>query len=162
MRGLARAGNRIHEPRPAALKSPFAKIASRSPLSDAFVQAAWVSRLFLLRAPSECLILVRRLPPGGMGEDSALESPAVIGLVKGNLAIRLHSRERMSRGSRMIRRCICEKCPDGSLEMHAPQMVCPLCSLWGNARREVRVWEKMFPGFNRQGFTGQLGSTARD
>ena len=46
-KGLARVGDRIHEPKPAAQKALFVKIASRHPLTDPFAQAVWVSWMFL-------------------------------------------------------------------------------------------------------------------
>ena len=82
--------------------------------------------MFLLRAPSECLTLVRRLPREKMGADSALERPSVFGLGKGNLVIKLRRRAHIAAGSRMIRKCLREKCPDGS-----PHMICPTCGLLG-------------------------------
>ena len=67
----------------------------------------------------------------------------------------------MAGGSRIIRKFIRGKCPDDSLEIRAPQMFRPVCSLRGNARRRVRVGEKSFPGFNGQGFADKLRGTAR-
>ena len=51
------------------------------------------------RAPS----LVRRPPRERVGKDSAIESPAAMGMERGNLAIKIQSRKHMSGGSRMVR-----------------------------------------------------------
>ena len=72
-RGLARAVNRIREPKPAVSQALFAKIVSSNPFSDALVQAVWVFWAFLLRVPSECLTLVSQLPRDKMGEGPVLE-----------------------------------------------------------------------------------------
>ena len=53
-RGLAKAGDRIHEPKPAVSRALFAKMISRFPIHDTMIQAIWISWLFLLRVPSEC------------------------------------------------------------------------------------------------------------
>ena len=50
-RGLAKAGDRIQEPKPAVSRALFVKIASRYPLTDAITQAMWASWVFLLRVP---------------------------------------------------------------------------------------------------------------
>ena len=96
-----------------------------------------------------------------MGEDSAFESPAAIGLERGNLAIKLNRRVHTSGRSRMARKRLCGKCPDGSPEIHAPQVFCPECTLRGNARRAVRAGGKLFPGFTGAGAADKLRSTAR-
>ena len=111
-KGLARAGGRIRGTKPAVSESFFVKISSRNSLSDAFVQAVWASWLFLLRVLSDCLILKKRSPGERMDPDSVLASPAVIGLERGAPVIKLHRRKHMAGGSRMIRRCICDKYPE--------------------------------------------------
>ena len=79
-KGLAKAGDRIQEPKPAVSKALFLKIASRNPINAPFAQAVRVSWMFLLRVQSECLQLVRQMPHEKMDADTALQSPAVIGL----------------------------------------------------------------------------------
>ena len=64
-----------------------------------------------------------------MGEDSGPESPAAMGLERGNLARKLPRREHVFGGSRMIRKCICEKYPDGLLGIHVPRMFCAVRTL---------------------------------
>ena len=49
-KGLAKAGDRIQEPKPAAPKALFLKIVSRNPINAPFAQAVWVSWMFLLTA----------------------------------------------------------------------------------------------------------------
>ena len=160
-KGLAKAGDRIQEPKPAVSKALFMKIISRNPMNAPFVQAVWVSWIFLLRVQSECLQLVRQMPHEKMDAETILQSPAVIGLEKGQLVIKLHRRKHMAEGSRMVRKCICHKYPTGSLEIHVPQLFCPVCSFWENMRRRVMCGEKLFPGITGSTFTHSLRSMAR-
>ena len=55
------AGDRIHEPKPAATRSLFVKIVGGSPPFDKFAEAVWASCMFLLRVQSACLPLVMQL-----------------------------------------------------------------------------------------------------
>ena len=71
-RGLAKAGDRIQEPKPAVSHVIFVKIVSTYPLADEIIRAIWVSWVSLLRAPSECVPLLRQLPNEEMGADSVL------------------------------------------------------------------------------------------
>ena len=97
-RGLAKAGDRIRGPEPAAELSLSAKVAGGNPSPDAF---AWA---FLPRVQSEGLLLVRRMPRGQTGGDSVLESPPETEAGKGHLVIRLHRRKHLAGGSRAVRR----------------------------------------------------------
>ena len=130
---LARAGDRICEPKPRYRSLFLVKILSRNDLSDAFVRAVWFGWLFLLRVPSECLILGGQLPRER--------------IAKGALVIKLHRSQHVAGDSRMIRRCMCDKYPEGSLEIHVPQMFCPVRGLWEYIRRRVRREGKLFPEF---------------
>ena len=69
-KGLARAGDRRHEPKPAAPRPLYVKIVSRHPLTDPFAQAVLVSWMFRLRLQSECLQPVRQPPHEKMDPDS--------------------------------------------------------------------------------------------
>ena len=106
------------------------KIVSKNPLSDAFAEAVWTSRLFLPRVPPERLTLARQMPHGRMDADLVLASPAVIGLETGNLVIKLRRRKHVAGCSRMSRKCICEKYSDCSLEIHVPRTFRSVRSLW--------------------------------
>ena len=119
-RGLARAGGRIHVPKPVAARSLFGKITSRNLTSETSARAVWVSWMCPLRVQSRCPRLARQLPRGMMDEKSALGPPAAIGLEKGYLAIKPRRRKHVAGASRMGRKCICQKYPDGSPEVHAP------------------------------------------
>ena len=160
-KGLAKAGDRIHEPKPAVSKALFVRIMNRNPINEPFVQAVWVSWMFLLRVQSECLQLVRQLPHERMDEDTVLQSPAVIGLEKGQLVIKLHRRKHMPGGARMVRKCICRRYPEGSLEIHVPQLFCPVCSFWESMRRRVMTGEKLFPNITGSTFVSSLRCMAR-
>ena len=133
----------------------FVKIARRHPLTDPFAQAARVSWMSLLRAQSECLQLVSQLPRKKMDPDSVLESPAVIGMGKKQLVIKLHGSKRIAGGSRMARRRICHQYPKGSLKIHAPQMFCHVCSLWDDAMRRVRKGGGIVPRNHKNRFREQ-------
>ena len=125
------------------------------------IQAIWISWIFLLRVPSECLPLVRQKPFERMDADSALQSPAVIGVEKGNIVIKLHRRKHMAGGARLVRRCICERYPPGSLEIHVPQLFCPTCVLWDAICGRVRAGDMLFPGLSGPRFTDKLRNMAR-
>ena len=136
------------------------KIAGANPPSDAFARAVWAGWAFLLRVQWECLPLVGQMPRGKMYEDPAPDSSAAIGLEKGHLVIKQHRRKHVAEGSGMVRGCICYKYPAGSPEIHVPQLLCPVCSFWGNARRRVRAAGKLFPGITGPGFTDEGRSAA--
>ena len=116
--GLARSRDRIRAPKPAVTRSLFMEISGRNALSDVFVQSVWVSWAFLLRFQSERAPFARRLAHGKIDEDSALEGPAVMGPWNGHVVIKLHRRKHMAGGPRMARKCICDKCPNGSPGTH--------------------------------------------
>ena len=67
-------------------------------LSDTCIKAVWLSWEFLLRAQSDCLLSARPMLRERMDEFSFLKSPAVIGVGKGQQAIKLHRREHMAGG----------------------------------------------------------------
>ena len=160
-RGLAKAGDRIHEPKPAVSRALFHKMIFRYPIRETMIQAIWISWIFLLRVPSECLPLVRQKPFERMDADSVLQSPAVIGVEKGNIVIKLHRRKHMAGGARLVRRCICERYPPGSLEIHVPQLFCPTCVLWDAICGRVRAGDMLFPGLSGPRFTDKLRNMAR-
>ena len=68
----------------------------------------------------------------------------------------------MSYGSRMVKKCACEKYPAASLEIRAPQLSCPMCPLWENARRRVRAAANLFPAMTGPGFADKPGGSARN
>ena len=160
-KGLAKAGDRLQEPKPAVSKALFIKIASRNPITAPFVQAVWVSWTFLLRVQSECLQLARQMPREKMGADVVLQPPPAIGLAKGQLVIKLQKRKHMAGGSRMARNCIGYRYPEGSLGIHAPQLFCPACSFRGNARRRAASVGKIFPEITGPTFARSLRSMPR-
>ena len=72
-----------------------------------------------------------------MGEESARDTPAAVGGRNLHLAIKSHRGEHMARGWKIVRKCISGKYPEASLEIHAPQLFCPVCSFREIARRRV-------------------------
>ena len=86
-----------------------------------------------------------------MDEDSALEAPAAIGPRNDRAAIKFLGRNHTAGGPRMIRKCVCNEYPAGLLEIHVPQLSCPVCSLRANVRHRVRADEQLFPGLTGPG-----------
>ena len=95
-----------------------------------------------------------------MGEDAALDSPAAIGPGGGRLEIKLHRRKHLARGSRMARKCIFERYPEGSLGIHAPQLFCRVCSFWGYVRPKARTGGELDPGTAGPSLTDELRRAA--
>ena len=129
---------------------------SRCPLHDTKIQAIWIGWLFLLRVSSENLPLVRQKPFGEMDADSALQPPAVVGLGRDCLIIKLHGRRHMAGGARMVRGRIFGRYPPGSFEIHAPRMFCPTCVPWDAISRRVRAGDMLPPGLTGPRFTYKL------
>ena len=96
-----------------------------------------------------------------VGAESALQAPAVIGLGKNCVVIKFHGSEHMAGAARIVRQCICERYPAGSLKIHLPQLYCPACVLWEVIRRRARTGGKLLPGAPRPGFADRLRSLAR-
>ena len=110
-RDLARAGCRIHEPKPAAPRSLSVRIASRGPLSEAFAQAVRASWMLPLRVQSGCLPSERQLPRERMREDAVTggrkrgaRREAREHLAAGSTRERLHARDHLAGGSRVARK----------------------------------------------------------
>ena len=82
-------------------------------------------------------------------------------MTRGLLVIKLRMGTHLAGGSKMVRKCTCYRCPVGSAEMHVPQLYCPQCPFWGNARRRVRTGEKLPPGITGARFAEKLGWAAR-
>ena len=78
--GLAKAGDRLCAPRPAAPGKLFQKIFRYVSLSDELTRALRVSWTSLLRVQSECLPLVRQLATESMDADSAALAPTNTGM----------------------------------------------------------------------------------
>ena len=61
--GLARRGDRVRVSKPAAPRSLFAELLNRGTPPGACIQENWASWAYFHQNQSECLLLVRRLPP---------------------------------------------------------------------------------------------------
>ena len=55
----------------------------------------------------------------------------------------------MAAGSRSARVCICEDHMRESLELHFPQLLCPVRQLWPAIRRRAAAGGPLFPGLSR-------------
>ena len=51
----------------------------------------------------------------------------------------------MAARSRLVRVCICEEYMRESLELHIPQLLCPVCQIWPAKRQRVAEGEPRLP-----------------
>ena len=52
----------------------------------------------------------------------------------------------MAGGSKLIRVCTCEEYAPDALELHAPQLFCPVCQLWSAVRQLASGGEQLSSG----------------
>ena len=145
--GLSKAGDRSSSPRPAISRSQLCELVTARSLQDGLALIALIGWSFLLRIPSECLPLCRQQAGEDLDSDERLTRRAVIGLSGAKLAIKLNRRKHMASGSRLVRTCICDEYADDSLELHIPQLLCPVCQLWPAIRQRASVGEALFEGW---------------
>ena len=62
----------------------------------------------------------------------------------------------------MIRQCMRDRYPTGSLGVRASQMFCPVCSLRERALRRVRAGERLFANLTGQGVSARMWGTPRN
>ena len=67
----------------------------------------------------------------------------------------------MAAGSRMVRVCVCEEYAQGSLELHVPQLYCPLCHLWPAICRIAAIGQPFCPTWTGELVLAELRSLAR-
>ena len=108
--GMARAGDRSQNPRPAATKDQLIHLILPNGWRNEPFVIDLLSWTCLLRFPSECLPLRRQRRGEGLSSDERLERQAVVGLSEGQVIISLNRRKHMGRGSRLIRVRLCEEC----------------------------------------------------
>ena len=113
-------------------------MAARS-LQDGLALVALIGWPFLPRIPSECLPLCRQQAGEDLDSDERLARGAVIGLSGAKLAIKHSRRKHMASGSRLVLACICDEYAGDSLELRAPQLLCPACQLWPAIRQKAPV-----------------------
>ena len=82
---------------------------------------------------------------GGPSYDGRLERKAAVGLSEGKLIFKLNRRRHMAGGSKLVRVCICEHYDQDTLELHVPQLFCPVCQLWPAIRRLAATGEQLAP-----------------
>ena len=70
--------------------------------------------------------------------------------------IKFNRRRHMAAGSRLVRACICDEYTRDSLELHIPQLLCPVCQLWTAIRQKTPVGEPLFPGWNGKRVLSEL------
>ena len=154
--GLSKAGDRSFAPRPAISRSQLCELVSARSLQDGLALIALIGWSFLLRIPSECLPLCRQQAGEDLESEERLARRAVIGLQGGKLIIKLNKRKHMATGSRMARACICEDYSPASLELHIPQLLCPVCQLWPAIRQRVPVGGALFEGWTGKRVLAEL------
>ena len=126
---LAKEGDRSLTPRPAISKARLCELVTSLSLQYELALIALIGRAFLLRIPSDCSPLIRQQAGEDLDSETRLARRAVIGISGARLVIKLNRRKHMATGSRLARVCICEEYMRGSLELHIPQLVCPVCQL---------------------------------
>ena len=148
-------GDRVGAPILAVPKVLFVRMLRSVSLADELTQGIWVRWAFFLRAQSDRLPAVSRMPPEGMGEDSILKAPAFVGMWIHRVVFGLHRRRHMSGGSGMTGKRACDRCPKGSFGVHVRQMSRTVCSRWKNVRRRAQGGERLFPNSECQRFTAR-------
>ena len=125
-------------------------------LQDGLALIALIGWSFLLRIPSERLPLCRQQAGEDLESEERLARRAVIGLQGGKLIIKLNRRKHMATGSRLVRACICEEYSLDSLELHIPQLLCPVCQLWPAIRQQAPVGGALFEGWTGKRVLAEL------
>ena len=144
-KGLAKSKDNSFATRPAISKDQLCQLVRAFSLRDEFSLLAALGWIFLLRIRSEAIPMRRRLPTEDMSEYGQARSHSVLGLVGRCLVLKLHRRKHMSSGAILRRSCCCEGFnPDGD-ELHIPQLLCPVCSIWPVVRDRVVVGDLIFP-----------------
>ena len=67
----------------------------------------------------------------------------------------------MSGCSRVMRKSICDRHPQGPSGIHVPTLPSPVCSLSEDVRRRVRLGERLFPNLTGQKFSVRLRAVAQ-
>ena len=145
--GLAKAGDRSQNPRPAITKDRHIQLVSGNGWRNELSKIALLSWTFLLRGPSECLPLCRQRTGEDLIPDDRLERRAAVGLAGGKLFIKLTRRKHMARGSKIARACICEQYAQDALELHVLQLFCPVCQIRPAIRQLAATGEQLLPGW---------------
>ena len=144
--GLATAGDRSGNPRPAVSKGQLIQLISANGWRKELSILILLSWTFLLRAPPKCLPLYRSPGQKDLSSGNRVGSLAAIGVSEGNLIVELNRRTHMAGGSKLIRVCPCEEYAPDALELHAPRLFCPVCQLGPVARRPASAGERLVPG----------------
>ena len=119
---LAKAGGRSCCPRPAIAEQQLPQVGSIRGWRHQHALISLISETFILSVQFECL------PPTGQrsGEDllsgERLERKAAVGLAKRKIVTKLNERKHTTAGSIVARSRIWETHPQGSLELHGPQL----------------------------------------
>ena len=159
--GLAKAGDGTGSPRPAVTRGQLIELMRRRGWGDQFAILIFLSWTFLLRIPSEALPLRRERAAQDLESNERLEAKAVAGLVDQKLIIKLNRGKHMAAGSRMVGVCVCEHYAQGSLELHVPQLYCPVCHLWPAICRIAAIGQPLFPTWAGKLVLTKLRSLAR-
>ena len=158
--GLAKSGDNAFAPRPAITTRQLVQLINTRGLGGSLARIALLSWVFLLRVQSECIPLTRQRAGEDLLSEERLPRRAVIGLQQGKLIIKLNRRKHMAAGATMVRCCICADYPADSLELHVPQLFCPVCSLWPAIRASVATGGELFPAWSGKRVLSELRAFA--
>ena len=125
-------------------------------LQEEFTLLAVIGWIFLLRIKLEAIPTGRKIPTENMLEFGQASSHSGLGMVGGCRVLKLCRREHMASGSILKCLCCCEGRNPGDEDLHAPQLLCPVCSIWPIVRDRVDVGELMFPFFQSRNLTRHL------
>ena len=95
---------------------------------------------------------------GCLGSGYRSERMAAIGLSEGKPVIKLNRRKPMARDSKLVRVCICEQYAQDALELHAPQLSCPVCQMWPAIRQLAATGGQLFSGWAGKKISTELRS----
>ena len=66
--------------------------------------------------------------------------------IQGEACYQAEPDEAYGQGSKLVRICACEEYAQDALELHAPQLFCPVCQPWPAIRQLAATGAELFPG----------------
>ena len=143
--GLSKVGDCSFVARPAVSTDQLRQPVKTFSLQDEFTLLAAICWIFLLRIKAEAIPMRRMTPTENMSEIGQADSHPVLGMVGSCLALKLCRSKHMASGSILKRSCCCQGRDRGDEDLHIPQLLCPVCSIWPVVRDRVVVGELIFP-----------------
>ena len=143
--GLSKVGDCSVVARPAVSTDQLCQPVKTFSLQDEFTLLAAICWIFLLRIKAEAIPMRRMTPTENMSEIGQADSHPVLGMVGSCLALKLCRSKHMASGSILKRSCCCQGRDRGDEDLHIPQLLCPVCSIWPVVRHRVVVGEFIAP-----------------